>query len=112
MSRHCVARMVIACILYTLLGAAWFPCEAQQKQILRIKGSNAMANVTDRIAAEFMNVNPKATVLVTGGGSDAGFEALFEKQADLVMASRNDHRERGPGSRCESNQTRGGRGPR
>jgi phosphate transport system substrate-binding protein len=88
MNRHCVARMVIACILSTLLGGAWFPCEAQQKQILRIKGSNAMANVTDRIAAEFMNVNPRATVLVTGGGTDAGFEALFEKQADLVMASR------------------------
>ena len=56
MNRHCVARMVIACILSTLLGGAWFPCEAQQKQIIRIKGSNAMANVTDRIAAEFMNV--------------------------------------------------------
>jgi phosphate transport system substrate-binding protein len=88
MSRHCVARMVITCVISTLLGGLWFQCEAQQKQILRIKGSNAMANVTDRIAAEFMSANPSVTVLVTGGGTDAGLEALFEKQADLVMASR------------------------
>jgi phosphate transport system substrate-binding protein len=56
--------------------------------LIRVKGSNAMATLADRWGKEFSGANPGVTVLISGGGTDAGFDALFDKAADLVMASR------------------------
>lgn len=56
--------------------------------VIRVRGANAMATLSDRWAKEFMNANPGQRVVVSGGGTDAGFEALFDKQADVVMATR------------------------
>jgi phosphate transport system substrate-binding protein len=56
--------------------------------LVRVRGANAMARVTDEWARAFSAANPGETVIVAGGGTDAGFDALFDKAADLVMASR------------------------
>jgi phosphate transport system substrate-binding protein len=61
---------------------------AQEKEVVTVRGANAMAPILDRMAQEFSRVNPAYSVVVAGGGTDAGFEALFEKAAHLVMASR------------------------
>ena len=63
---------------------------AQQKDhaVLRVKGANAMVTMCDRWGAQFSEKNPNVTVVVSGGGTDAGLDALFDKSADIVMASR------------------------
>lgn len=80
--------MVLMCAVIAACCVRQGLCQAPEKQVIRLKGSNAMANLTDKIASDFRTANPNITVLVTGGGTDAGFEALFEKGAELVMASR------------------------
>jgi phosphate transport system substrate-binding protein len=58
------------------------------ERLVRVKGSNAMAGLCDEWGKAFASANPGMSVVVTGGGTDLGFDALFEKGADLVMASR------------------------
>jgi len=61
---------------------------AAEKEVIIIRGANAMAPIIDRLGREFSSVSPAYSVVVSGGGTDAGFEALFEKSAHLIMASR------------------------
>jgi phosphate transport system substrate-binding protein len=56
--------------------------------VIRVKGANSMANLIDSLAKQFMQSNPGTRIIVSGGGTDAGFEALFDKNVELVMASR------------------------
>lgn len=79
---------VVICTLAVLLWAQVPEVIAQEKEVVTVRGSNAMAPIIDRLAQEFSKVNPAYSVVVSGGGTDAGFEALFEKAANLAMASR------------------------
>ncbi|MBI5249169.1 MAG: PstS family phosphate ABC transporter substrate-binding protein [Desulfomonile tiedjei] len=60
----------------------------QASKLIRVKGSNVMAGMCDAWGTEFNNKNPGIRVHVTGGGTAAGIEAVFERTADLAMASR------------------------
>jgi len=66
------------------------PGHGQEKgrEILKVKGANAMATICDKWGAQFSEKNPGVTVVVSGGGTAAGFDALFDKSADVVTASR------------------------
>jgi phosphate transport system substrate-binding protein len=66
------------------------PGQAQEKarEILRVKGANSMVTICDKWGAQFTEKNPGIAVVVGGGGTAAGFDALFDKSADLIMASR------------------------
>jgi phosphate transport system substrate-binding protein len=57
-------------------------------KLIRVRGSNAMARMTDGWGKAFTAGSPGEHVTVAGGGTDAGFEALFDRTADLMMASR------------------------
>jgi phosphate transport system substrate-binding protein len=59
----------------------------QKGKLIRVRGSNAMATLADNWAKEFQEATG-ISVAISGGGTDAGFDALFDKSADLVMASR------------------------
>ncbi len=61
---------------------------SQNGKLIRVKGSNVMAGMCDAWAAEFNEKNPAVRVHVRGGGTAAGLEALFDKSAELAMASR------------------------
>jgi phosphate transport system substrate-binding protein len=61
---------------------------AQAGKSIRIKGSNIMASMVDEWAKAFAEKNPGINVVVHGGGTAAGFEALFDKGADIAPASR------------------------
>ena len=61
---------------------------AQSNRTVLVKGANAMATLVNKLARDFDKKAPDATVVVSGGGTEKGFEALFEHAADLVMASR------------------------
>jgi phosphate transport system substrate-binding protein len=59
-----------------------------KEDLIRIRGANAMASMTDESGQAFVAANPGIRVMVAGGGTEAGFDALFDKAADLIMASR------------------------
>jgi phosphate transport system substrate-binding protein len=54
----------------------------------KIKGSDTMLPVSQKMAESFMKTNKSATVTVTGGGSGVGISALLEGTTDLAQASR------------------------
>lgn len=64
------------------------PSHGQQRELIRIRGSNAMAGICVQWADAYMEASPAVSVLVSGGDTSVGLEALFEKKADLAMASR------------------------
>ena len=85
------SRSLLVLILWALLVTMMAnPGQAQEKgrEILKVKGANVMASVCDKWAGQFSERNPNASVIVTGGGTAAGFDALFDKSVNLVMASR------------------------
>ncbi|MBN1540573.1 phosphate ABC transporter substrate-binding protein [candidate division KSB1 bacterium] len=55
---------------------------------LRIKGSDTMIALLQAWAGEFMKTHAGFSVYVEGGGTDAGFQALINGQADMSAASR------------------------
>ncbi|MGO9570440.1 MAG: PstS family phosphate ABC transporter substrate-binding protein [Desulfomonilaceae bacterium] len=88
---------MLGLVLALLLTAMVCFSEAQDQagKIIRIRGSNIMASLVDNWAKAFSASNPGIRVMVSGGGgtegSDGtatGLEALFDKRADLTMASR------------------------
>jgi phosphate transport system substrate-binding protein len=64
-------------------------CMAQgEADVIKIKGVSIEAGAMDRLGSEFVAANPGLRVVVSGGGTDAGFEALFDKSADIAMTTR------------------------
>ncbi|MDR1201233.1 MAG: PstS family phosphate ABC transporter substrate-binding protein [Tannerellaceae bacterium] len=57
-------------------------------QAQRIKGSDTMLPLSQRVAEEFMKTNPSVTTTVTGGGSGVGITALLEGTTELAQLSR------------------------
>ena len=57
-------------------------------KIVQLKGSDTILNVSQAVAEEFMKVNPKAKISVTGGGSGTGIAAKLNKTIDIALSSR------------------------
>src|SRR5688500_11263444 len=53
---------------------------------LTIKGSDTMVILGQRLAEEYMKVNPGTVVQVNGGGSGTGIAALINGTADLAQS--------------------------
>jgi phosphate transport system substrate-binding protein len=74
-----VALIIASC----LFGQA----AAEDKAGIRVKGSNEWANVVEDWANRFMSAAPGVIVVVSGGGTRSGIEALFRREADIAMAA-------------------------
>jgi phosphate transport system substrate-binding protein len=57
-------------------------------QIIIIKGSDTMVRLGQRLADEYMRLNPGTIIKVSGGGSQLGIAALFTGTTDICEASR------------------------
>lgn len=53
-----------------------------------IKGSDTCLPLSQQEAAEYLKVNPGASVTVTGGGSEVGIAALVDGTTDIAQLSR------------------------
>ncbi len=62
--------------------------QSAERTIIRVKGSNIMAAAVDRLAKSFTASNPGYTVVVSGGGTQAGFDALLKGSCEIAPASR------------------------
>lgn len=59
-----------------------------KNQVVQLKGSDTILNVSQAVAEEFMKENKGARIAVTGGGSGTGIAAIINKTIDIAMASR------------------------
>jgi phosphate transport system substrate-binding protein len=58
------------------------------KDVIRVRGSDSMADLVDSLAKEFMKANPNCNIIVSGGSSGKdSFSALLSKEAEIVMQS-------------------------
>lgn len=57
-------------------------------KLVQLKGSDTILSLSQSVAEEFMKVNKKAKISVTGGGSGTGIAAKLNKTIDIALASR------------------------
>jgi phosphate transport system substrate-binding protein len=88
MRQRCMEAAILACLCLALLMGSPSANAQSAERPIRVRGANAMASLCDAWAKDFSTANPGVGVVVAGGGTDAGFDTLFDKTADLVMASR------------------------
>jgi len=88
MRKRCKFFVVLMGLLLTAAPAWESPGAEPSGGALIIRGSNAIASLVDEWAKAFSQANPGARIMVSGGGTTAGFEALFDKATPLIMATR------------------------
>ena len=54
----------------------------------RIKGSDTVLPLTQKLAEAYIASHPGTTITVTGGGSGVGLSALNDRTTDIAMSSR------------------------
>lgn len=59
-----------------------------KNQIIQVKGSDTILNVSQSVTEEFLKEHPQARISVTGGGTGTGIAAKINKTANIAMASR------------------------
>ena len=57
-------------------------------QAQRIKGSDTVLPLSQKLSESFMKANPSSTISVTGGGSGVGISALMNGTTDIAQSSR------------------------
>jgi phosphate transport system substrate-binding protein len=82
-------RMLIVSIASILVASTGQFTNAQEsaKEVIKVRGSDSMAAMIDSHAGDFMKSHPNVSIIVSGG-QEIGFDALSDKAADIVMASR------------------------
>lgn len=73
-------------ILSLVFSCSFRPAESN---LIRIKGSDTMFRLTERLAEEFMKRNPDISIYVEGGGTATGIRSLIKDDIDICTASRN-----------------------
>ncbi len=79
-------HFIMLFILFLLSGCAAPPIT--KPQVIKIKGSDTMFNLTQLLAEEYMKSNPNISIYVEGGGSTEGIKSLIQGQIDISTASR------------------------
>ncbi len=87
-------------MIYGILGRTWrriltvivialvFDVTAFAEPALVVKGSSRMEPILKKLSTRFQETHPATTINVKGGSAAAGFDALLDGSADVVMSSR------------------------
>jgi len=79
----------IAIMLLAPVVTAWnFPWAQKSDNKLSLVGSTTVLPIAQKAAEEFMKINPKADVSVSGGGSGVGIAAVIDSSCDIGDSSR------------------------
>jgi phosphate transport system substrate-binding protein len=68
----------------TIITAAFAPAGL----LLKIKGSDTVLPLSQKLAETYMNLNTEAKITVMGGGSGVGIAAFIDGTTDIAMSSR------------------------
>ena len=75
-------------VLMVLSPCAGVSYAKESNNLIQIKGSDTIVNLSQAWAEEFMKEHPEASLAVTGGGSGTGIAALINGTTDIANASR------------------------
>jgi phosphate transport system substrate-binding protein len=62
--------------------------EIEHNNLIVIKGSDTELPMVSELAQTFMSQNKEINIIITGGGSSLGIEALINNEADIANSSR------------------------
>jgi phosphate transport system substrate-binding protein len=82
--RATLCVFTVLCVMALTSGAN----AEEAKKAIRINGAGMASDQVQLWAQEFTAANPDTPFVVTGSSAGKGFEALFEKNADVALASR------------------------
>lgn len=82
----CWSMLILAGILSTLV--AGVPRPRADENAIRVYGATTFAELIQTLGKDFMNEHPDVRVKVLGKTSEFGFQALLNREADIVMAAR------------------------
>ena len=77
----------VAIIVFITGSCLFGQATAEDKVGVRLKGSNEWANVVSNWANRFMGETWSAIVVVSGGGTGPGIEAVLRREAEIAMAA-------------------------
>jgi len=81
--------ILIACVLCTACTSGCIHSAGDQRiSTVTVAGSTTVLPFVQQCADEFMDFSPTTEILVSGGGSSVGIQAVGEGYADIGMASR------------------------
>ncbi len=77
-----------AAVILLIIGPCFlWHAMAQDRAGVRVKGSNEWSSSVSGWANRFMSGRPGTSVVVSGGGTKSGIEALFRREAEIALAS-------------------------
>ncbi len=88
MRRSLLLTAIICGAIATHFVVPVLSADTAAKTALRVNGAAMASDQVQKWANAFMQANPEANVLVIGSSAGKGFEALFEGNADIALASR------------------------
>lgn len=76
-------------VLFLILLIAFTACNDPQSEVsqIRLKGSESMHAVFQQLKADFEKSNPEIQIILEGGGSRTGLDAIREQSADIGLSS-------------------------
>ncbi|HMK36408.1 MAG TPA: substrate-binding domain-containing protein [Desulfomonilaceae bacterium] len=78
--------VVVAMVAVTALFSAVAYSQDSSKEVIRIKGSDSMADLVDFMAREFMKNNPGCNIIVSGGASPIdAVDSLCKRETEIIM---------------------------
>lgn len=83
MYNRCYRGLKIFTVTFLFSGAAF-----AVSNVIQMKGSDTMVNLSQAWAEEFMKKNPNVSLAVTGGGSGTGIAALINGTTNIAQSSR------------------------
>lgn len=84
-----IKNMLKMLLLVLTMSSLFIACGKKSgNQMIQIKGSDTILNLTQKVTEDYLKDNPKARISVTGGGSGTGIAAIINKTIDIAMSSR------------------------
>jgi phosphate transport system substrate-binding protein len=88
MIKKIIPSSPVLLLILILLFAPSCSFKPEETSVIKIKGSDTMLRLTERLAEEFMKQHPGISVYVEGGGTATGIKALINDETDICTASR------------------------
>jgi phosphate transport system substrate-binding protein len=77
----------VTAIVFIIVPFLFAPAIAQDKSGVRVKGSNEWTSSVESWAKRFMSEKPAINVVVSGGGTRSGVDAILRRESEIALAA-------------------------